>query len=140
VLDFNNQPEREGLYGGVVYPDERVLKSSLFTFVNDDGVEYQNAYFEDEPVAATPDLGNVNVYYTSNKQKIFIKTIGSICYNNSGFGPAGRVKINKFKTSYYENSISIYLIPYEKDIIANKNMILVIEPRDITVNIIDTVR
>lgn len=139
VLDFNNAPEREGIYGGVVYPDERVLGSSLFTYVNSDGIQFERCYLEDEPVAATPEFGRINVYNTINGVKNLLRSeIGNICYVSSGKGPAGRITLNNFKVSSYDNYIQIFLVPNEKDIIANKNMILMLDSPDITVNIIET--
>lgn len=141
VLDFNNRTEKEGIYGGVVYPDERVFNSSLFTFIDTDGTEYENSYLEDEPIAETPDYGRINVYSTMNNKRILVKTeIGNISYVNNSKGPAGRITLNNFRVSSYGEYIKMFLIPYEKDIIANKNMILLLDPADIIVNIIETLK
>lgn len=146
VIDFSNKPEREGLYYGKVYPDERILLSSSFTYVDSAGIEYQNAFLEDVPrpqVSSTEDtkIGDVAVYNIVNNQRVLVNSsIGTVCYEDSTEGPAGRVKLTNFKTSSYNNYISIYLTPSEKDIIATKNMILLMEPEDITINIIETVK
>jgi hypothetical protein len=146
TIDFNNKPEREGLYYGQVYPDERVLSSSSFTYVHTDGVQYQNAFLEDVPrpvVSSIEDskIGDIAVYYILNNQRILINpSIGIICYETNSLGPAGRVTLNKFRTSAYNNYISLYLTPSEKDIIANKNMVLLLAPEDITTNVIETVK
>lgn len=146
VIDFANMPEREGLYYGKVYPDERILNSSSFTYVDSSGVEYQNAFLEDVPRPITSSLedakvGDVAVYNIVSNQRVLVNaSIGIVCYEDCAEGPAGRVKLTNFKTSSYNNSISIYITPSEKDIIATKNMILLMEPEDITINIIETVK
>lgn len=141
VIDYNNAPELEGIYNGSVYPDERVLDSSLFTYVDEEGVEYPGAFLEDEPVAATPFFGRINVCHIVNNSKFVIKQeIGNICYRTSANGPAGRVTLRNLKVSSYTNTIDIYLVPSEKDVIANKNMVLMLDSKDINVNVIETVR
>ena len=75
VIDFANKPEREGLYYGKVYPDERILRSSSFTYVDSAGVEYPNAFLEDIPrpiLSSTEDanIGDVAVWNIVSNQRI----------------------------------------------------------------------
>lgn len=147
VIDFANKPEREGLYYGKVYPDERILSSSSFTYVDpSSGTEYPNAFLEDSPrayVSSNEDtkVGDVSVYYIVNNQKILVKSsVGTVCYEDNAVGPAGRVKIDNLKISSYLNYVSIYLTPSAKDIIATKNMILLMAAEDVKTNIIETVK
>lgn len=145
LIDFNNTPEREGVYGGVVYPDERVLRSSTFTYINEIGERFSGAYLEDEPIQKSPDVGNIAVYYTFKNKKILLNSsVGQIYYvaNPFGFakGPAGRVTLNDIKVDNYGNYISIYLTHAERDIIASRNMILLLEASDISTEIIETVK
>jgi hypothetical protein len=69
---------------------------------------------------------------------------GSKYIINSNIGTidyvTGRVIITNLKTSEYVNNISLYLSTLNKDIIASKNMILIIDPNDVTVNVIETVK
>lgn len=140
-IDYNNAPELEGIYDGLVFPDERVFNSTLFTYVDEEGIEYERAFLEDEPIAATPLFGRINVYHTVNNKKLLIKSdIGNICYGTSANGPAGRVTIRNLKVTYDNNAISLYLTPAEKDVIANKNMVIMLEAKDINVDIIETVK
>jgi hypothetical protein len=141
TIDFANSPEKEGIYGGVVYPDEKVLSSSIFTYVDSSGVSYENCYMEDMPDAANPDFGYINIYNTVKNVKILVKNaIGHICYADNAKGPAGRVILNSFITSGYSNYISIYMVPNEKDIIATKNMVLLMDAADITCIVKDMVK
>lgn len=147
VIDFANKPEREGLYYGKVYPDERILSSSSFTYVDTStGTEYPNAFLEDNPrpyVSSDEDtkVGDVSVYYIVNNEKILVKySVGTVCYEDNALGPAGRVKIDNLKISSYLNYISVYLTPSAKDIIATKNMILLMAAEDVKTNIIEIVK
>ena len=72
---------------------------------------------------------------TVNNQFVTIKdSIGSINYNT------GLVQINNLKVSSYENNISVLVNTKNKDIIATRNMILNIEPRYTTINVLETLR
>lgn len=127
VINFNNIPEREGYYNGQVYVDERVITSSKFTYVFN-GRSYPSSYLEDDGA------GNIAVYgYVGNVLNIINPTAGKIDYTT------GKLILNDFITSYYDNYISIYLTPQNKDIITSKNMILMIDPNDININVIQTI-
>lgn len=127
-ISFNNRAEQEGVYGGVAYPDERVFTSSVFDYVDSDNTIWGSCYLEDDA------LGNVIVYTYINGVKFVVNTaIGTINYIT------GRVIITNLKASSYINNISLYLTTQNKDIIATKNMILMISAEDVTVDAIETV-
>lgn len=129
VINFNNAPEREGYYNGVVFVDERVLTSSIFTYVDTNGVSYPLSYLQDNGA------GVVVLYSTINNVLTVVNSdIGSINYDT------GKVTIKNLITSEYGNYISLYLTPQNKDIIASQNMILLLEPNDINTNVIETVK
>ena len=129
VVDFNNIPEREGYYNGTVFVDERVLVSSEFTYSTVEGVQYPLSYMQDDGA------GNIVVYaLVDNVLTVVNASIGTIDYNT------GRVTIKELLTSNYNNYISLYLTPQNKDIIAKQNMILILEASDITANVIETIR
>jgi len=44
------------------------------------------------------------------------------------------------KVNYDNNAIELHLTPAEKDVNANKNMVIMLEARDINVDIIETVK
>lgn len=129
VINYNNIPEREGYYNGVVYVDERVLRSSTFTYATVEGVQYPLSYMEDDGA------GNIVVYaLIDNTLTVVNPSIGSINYDT------GRVNINDLMTSSYDNYISLYLTTKNKDIIAKQNMILILEASDISTSVIETIK
>ena len=80
-------------------------------------------------------FGVIVVYTFINNVFTIIKDkIGTIDYVN------GIVKINNLTTSYYENHISIYVHPMNKDIIVSKDKIIIIDLADVTVNVIPTIK
>jgi hypothetical protein len=67
--------------------------------------------------------------------KTILKTnIGIINYET------GAVSITNLKTSYYNSYIELSLTTKNKDIIASKNMVLLIDPVDVNIDIIETIR
>ena len=129
VIDFNNMPEREGYYNGVAFVDERVLVSSEFTYATTDGTQYPLSYMQDDGT------GNIVVYALIDNVITAVNTsIGTIDYST------GRVTIKELLTASYDNYISLYMTPQNKDIIAKQNMILILEASDITANVIETIR
>lgn len=129
VIDFNNIPEREGYYNGTVFVDERVLVSSQFTYSTLEGVQYPLSYMEDNG------NGNIVIYaLIDNVLTVVNSSVGTIDYST------GRVTIKELLTSSYDNYISLYLTPQNKDIIAKQNMILILEASDISANVIQTIR
>lgn len=124
-IDYNNSGELEGVYGGQQYPDEPTLYSSVFSFVNTDGTQYKNCYLRDDG------LGNIFVYTIINNQKSTINpNIGSVDYIT------GKIVLNKFNASNYGEYISMFFVPSTKDLYASKNKILIIDPNDVSVNVI----
>lgn len=136
-INFNNGAEQEGLYEGVAYPDERVLNSSSFTYVDEGGNLWPLSYIEDNPARSLtqPDFGDIEVYtYSQGKKFILKNSIGYIQYST------GRVVLSNLVVSDYMGYISIFLSPKNKDIIANKNQIILTDPNDVSINVIETVR
>jgi hypothetical protein len=114
-IDFNNPAYSE---------DDIVLSSSPFTFKN-----YPLSYLQDDT------NGNVVIYtYVNNIYTVLHDSVGTIDYST------GVIKLNKFEVSDYNNYISIYLIPSEKDIIVNKSKILILDSNDINLTVTGTVR
>jgi hypothetical protein len=133
ILEFNNAANLEsynpsiGYYPYAQFGDEPVVTSSSFTYVDGAGVSYPSSYIRDD------NTGNLVVYYDdSNGNFQVITTIGKIDYTT------GYVTINGLTVSSYTDYISIYMVPKNKDILVNKNKILIIETSDVTVNLIKT--
>jgi hypothetical protein len=128
-ISFNNRAEQEGIYDGVAYPDERVLTSSAFDYVDSNDTVWTICFMEDDA------LGNITIYTYLNGVKYVINNkIGTINYTT------GRVTITNLKTSSYVNNISIFLTTLNRDIIASKNMILLIDPNDVSINVTETIK
>ena len=108
--------------------DTRYLYSSLisskFTY-NYLGTSYPLSYFEDD------NNGNIYVYYITNNTatKITVDPVGTVDYET------GKVFLNNIRISSYDSAVSLYIKPYNRDIFANKNKIVMVDPGDITVNI-----
>ena len=129
VIDFNNSSDIEPMYYGKGKIDEPVLTSSAFTYVDVEGTEYPLTYINDDT------QGNLVAFtYVNNVYTILNSTIGTIEYTT------GKVNINNLITSNYGDYISIFMEPMNKDIIINKDKILMIEQSDITINLIQTLR
>jgi hypothetical protein len=131
-LEFNNQSEIEesspGYSPGPAFYDEPVLTSSSFTYLTDVGKEVTYSYFRDD------NYGKIIIYSViNNKFTILKENAGTINYKT------GKVVINPFTTTYYDTYIKLFLAPQNKDIIADKNKIIIIDPTDVTINIIETV-
>ena len=112
---------------GIDY-DTRYLYSSLisskFTY-NYLGTSYPLSYFEDD------NKGNIYVYYVTNDTavKLTVDPVGSINYET------GNIVLSNLRIVSYDTNVSLYLKPYNKDILANKNKIVLIDPSDININI-----
>lgn len=128
-LRFNNPAEQEGVYNGIAYPDERVFTSKSFSYVDSEDNIIPNCYMEDDA------LGNIIVY-------TFLKGVKTTLNNNIGKieYKTGSVVISKLKTAYYDGYIELFLTTKNKDIIASKNMVLLIDPVDVNIDIIETIK
>jgi len=130
---YNNPLEVEmigeaGYVKGPKFYDEPVITSSPFTYVDTDGTQYPLSYIRDD------NYGNLVVYTLINNVFTVLKSnIGTVNYSD------GVIVINDLVTSLYNNYISLYAALKNKDIIVNKDRILIIDPADIDVTITQTV-
>ena len=129
-LYFGNPVEVEGTYYGKTTPDEPVITSSHFTYVDSTtGANYVNSHIQDDT------KGNLYVYtYINNKFTILNSNIGSVNYST------GKVLINKLLVSQYSEYISFYLMPQNKDILMTQKNILFIKLEDCQINIIEQLK
>lgn len=115
IAILNTLPQQTQIYSSedskAVYSSEFYYQSELCT-IEDDG------------------NGILRIIKKQESNKIVLHNIGTVDYTN------GIIKINDFKiTSYVGNAIRIYIVPEDKDIVANRNNILLIRPSDITVSV-----
>lgn len=104
------------------------LISSTFTYNSTDGNAYPLSFFEDDA------QGNINVYTTIGTEIIKLDNVGTIDYST------GLVKLNNINIADYTTYISLYIRSRYKDIFATQNKIILIEPSDVNIEIIETVR
>ena len=117
-----------GYEKGPKFYDEPVITSSSFTYIDKNGTQYPLSYIRDD------NYGSLVVYtLINNTFTVLNNNLGTIDYSN------GKIVINNLLTSFYNDYISLYMTLQNKDIIVNKNKILIIDPADIDVTIIQTV-
>jgi hypothetical protein len=101
------------------------VDSTYFTFITEDGVEYDNCKLSDSN-------GAIYVYtYIDNIKTTLDSSIGSINYTT------GLMSISGLLCKNYGDYISVYAAPSTKDILSNQDKILVIEPSDVTISVIE---
>jgi hypothetical protein len=133
VLDFNNPTEYEnvdinvGYLKGDKFYDEPVVTSSAFSYITADGTLYDNCFIRDD------NYGTLAVYKIIDGKFIVLNSfIGLVDYTK------GLVTITNFSTPNYGSYLSIMIVPKNKDIIANKDKILMIDLADVTVSVMPT--
>ena len=120
IIDFgfaikNNLAPQQTVYNAT---DESAVFSSIFTYEN------QICTIEDDG------NGIIRIVKTDENNKIAVLNIGTVDYTS------GTIKIVGLKPSAFDgNAIKIYIDPDDKDIISEKNNILIIDPSDINVSV-----
>jgi hypothetical protein len=104
------------------------LISSTFTYNSTDGKVYPLSFFEDDT------QGNIRVYTYVGSDIIPLEKVGSIDYVN------GKFELSNINIAEYSNYVSIYLRSRLKDIIANKNKIILIDQNDVNISVVETRR
>ena len=133
VLNFNNATEMEMASPGYNpstssrFYDEPVVTSSAFTYVGSDGNSVDFCYYRDD------NFGILVIYKVINNVFTIVQdNAGTIDYNT------GLININNLTTSYYNNYISIYMTPMNKDIVVSQDKILLIDLADVDISAIPT--
>jgi len=104
------------------------LISSKFVY-NYGGKLYESSYFADDG------QGNIKVYtFGSNKSIIPLTVVGTINYD------VGSFELNNILINYYANYISIYLNNKDSDVYAKLNNIIIIDPTDVDIKVIEAKR
>jgi hypothetical protein len=103
------------------------LISSRFTYNANDGKVYSLAFFEDDAE------GNIILFAPIEEEILPIEKVGTIDYSN------GEITLNDINVASYLNYISIYIRSRFKDIFASQNKIIVIDPADVNVSVIEKI-
>ncbi len=106
---------------------EHALYTTSFTYTHSDGLDY-NCYIGDDG------LGNLRVYNLQNVGGVTTRVVlnsdaGTVNYYT------GEVLIKLNPKSYSGSYISIFAVPYNKDIFAVRNKFLLIEATDVLVTV-----
>jgi hypothetical protein len=109
------------------FGDEPVVTSSSFTYVDVNGISYPLCYIRDDNTGVLVVYKDVNGIFT-----VINNNLGTIDYDT------GVINISKFTTSYYDQYISIYMAPKNKDVMVSKTKILLIDPNDVNINTVGT--
>lgn len=104
------------------------LISSSFTYNATDGKVYELAFFEDDS------QGNVLLFAPIENEILPIESVGTINY------VTGEITLNNINVADYNSHISLYIRSRYKDIFASQNKIIVIDPSDVVVNVIETIQ
>jgi hypothetical protein len=132
TLEFNNTAYKEDYHSYSYTPttpfyDEPTLTSSAFTYVDSNDVSWPLSYIRDD------NFGNLVIYTIINGVfTVLNNAVGTIDYTT------GYVTIKNLKVSAYNNYISLYMYPKNKDILANKNKIVLIDLNDVNISLIAT--
>lgn len=102
------------------------LISSRFTYNAKDGKVYELAFFEDDA------NGNIVLYAPIEQDILPIENVGTINY------VTGEIILNEINVANYTNHISLYVRSRYKDIFAAQNRIIIIDPNDVTVSVVET--
>lgn len=103
--------------------------SSTFTYNASNGKSYELAFFEDDA------NGNIVLYAPIGDNLLPIEPVGSINY------VTGEVSLNNINIKTYENNyISLYFRSRNKDLYADQNKIIVIDPNDVEITVVETMR
>jgi len=133
VIEFNNPTEIEsrlsaqGYIAGAPFYDEPVINSSEFTYVDGNGTSWAHSFIRDDNFGKLVVYTDVLGVFT-----VLNPSLGTIDYKT------GTVSISNLLTSSYGNYISIYMVPANKDILVNRDKILIIDLNDVMINITPT--
>ena len=97
--------------------------SDKFTWVADDGTNYDYSYIADDGI------GNVKIYSSLNGKIVPLMVIGTVDYIN------GIIQINNLTVSNYSNYISLYVKTVDSDLYAKNDKIIIIDSTDVSINV-----
>jgi hypothetical protein len=108
-----------------LHSEHTSILSSRFTYNSNDGKTYPLSFIEEDQ------KGNLVVFVTVADQLVKNDIVGSVDY------ATGEINIENINVADYTGSINLYIKTDTKDILSKQNKILIIDPADITVDIIE---
>lgn len=129
AFSYDNELYHEAVAYLIPQGHEQVIRSDFFTYTHTDSQEY-SCYIGDDG------MGTLNVYTYQiingvNTRTVLASSIGSINYIT------GELLLSTTITAYTGNYISIYALPYNKDLYSIKNKFLIIESTNIAITMND---
>ena len=128
---YSDNPQHKALHDsetGLRFVHATMISSS-FTYNGSDGNQYDQAFFEDDA------NGNVVVYAPIGNDLVSIEPVGTIDYLT------GKVSLSNINVADYSgNYISLFFRSRYKDIYADQNKIIVIDPNDVEITVTETLR
>ena len=128
-FSYDNELFHEAVAYLIPQGHEQVIRSDFFTYTHTDDQQY-SCYIGDDG------MGTLNVYTYQiisgvNTRTALASSIGSVNY------VTGEVLLSTTITAYTGNYISIYAIPYSKDLYSIKNKFLIIASTNISITMND---
>ena len=108
-----------------LHSEHTSVLSSNFTYNSTDGKSYPLSFIEDDQA------GNLRVFSPVGTELIVTDQIGSVNY------VTGEITINNLSVADYTNYISIYVRTDTRDLIAKQNSILIIDPDDVKITMLE---
>jgi hypothetical protein len=129
TFSYDNELFHETVAYLIPQGHEQVIRSDFFTYTHTDDQQY-SCYIGDDG------LGILNVYTYQiisgvNTRTALAASIGSVNY------VTGEVLLSTTITAYTGNYISIYALPYSKDLYSIKNKFLIIESTNVSTTMND---
>lgn len=108
-----------------LHSEHTSILSSRFTYNSNDGKTYPLSFIEEDQ------KGNLVVFVTVADQLIKNDIIGNVDY------ATGEINIENINVADYTGSINLYIKTDTKDILSKQNKILIIDPADVIVDVIE---
>ena len=108
-----------------LHSEHSSVLSSTFTYNATDGGVYPLSFIEDDQ------QGNLRVFSPSGNTLIITDRVGTVDY------VTGEVTISRLNVSDYTNYISLYIRTETRDLISKQNNILIIDPDDVQISMIE---
>jgi hypothetical protein len=111
-----------------LHSEHTSVLSSNFTYNSTDGKTYPLSFIEDDQ------FGNLRVFSPIGNELVVTDQIGTVDYFT------GEIIISNLNVASYNNYISIYVRTDTRDLIAKQNSILIIDPEDVKITMLEKIQ